>query len=132
MSFLHKRIDFSSSCANETLITFSTLPSFVHAIQPMLLCEGLLRPASDLNTLAFHLQAVAIMHNISFAELIFEVLRCLLLTISQKEGFESLKMDSFILVIYNVVLICRSGLILCLSNCFYKLLIKVIIKGIYF
>ena len=75
----------------------------------MLLYEGLLRPASDLSTLAFHLQAVAIMHNISFAELIFEVLRCLLLTISQKEGFESLKVDSFILVIDKDVLLHRLG-----------------------
>ena len=82
----------------------------------MLLYEGLLRPASDLSTLAFHLQAVAIMHNISFAELIFEVLRCLLLTISQKEGFESLKVDSFILVIDKHVLLHRLGYIFCLPN----------------
>jgi hypothetical protein len=26
----------------------ASLPSFVHAIQPMLVCEALLRPASDL------------------------------------------------------------------------------------
>jgi hypothetical protein len=50
------------------------------------------------NSLAFHLHAVSVMHNISFVELVFEVIRCLLLTISQKEGFESLKIDAFILV----------------------------------
>jgi hypothetical protein len=50
------------------------------------------------HSLAFHLHAVSVMHNISFVELVFEVIRCLLLTISQKEGFESLKIDAFILV----------------------------------
>lgn len=82
----------------------TSLPSFVHAIQPMLLFEALLRPTSDQGSLSHHLHSVATMHNISFTDLVFDVLRCLLLTISQKQGFESLKVDSFISVSLPILL----------------------------
>ena len=36
--------------------------------------------------------------NVSFSDLVYEMLRSLLLTISQKEGLEPLKVDAFILV----------------------------------
>lgn len=83
----------------------SELPSFVHAIQPMLVFEALLHPTSDLNALSLHLHSVSqILGNVTFSELVYEIMRSLLLTISQKEGLEPLKVDAFVLVRLPVLL----------------------------
>ncbi len=75
------------------------LPSFVHAVQPMLMYEALLRPSSDLSTLSHHLTTVGqMLGNVSFIDLVYEVIRSLLLSIPHKEGLEPLKIDAFILV----------------------------------
>ncbi len=81
------------------------LPNFVHCVQPMLVFEALFRPASDMTSLGQYLTALAqILGNISFSDLVYEMLRSLLLTISQKEGLEPLKVDAFILVRLPILL----------------------------
>lgn len=84
-----------SACNSSGL---SAWPSFVHVIQPMLLYEALLHPASDLTVLSQHLYAVSLMHGINFTDLSYEIVRSLLLTISHNEGLEPLKVDTLILV----------------------------------
>ena len=75
------------------------LPSFVHAIQPMLMFEALFHPTSDLNSLSQYFHALTYsLGNVSFSDMVHEILRSLLLSISQKEGLEPLKLDAFILV----------------------------------
>lgn len=77
----------------------SEQPSFVHSVQPMLVFEALFRPASDLTSLSQYLSTLThILGNVNFSDLVYEILRSLLLTISQKEGLEPLKVDAFILV----------------------------------
>ena len=75
------------------------LPSFVHAIQPMLMFEALFHPTSDLNSLSQYFHSLTYsLGNVSFSDMVHEILRSLLLSISQKEGLEPLKLDAFILV----------------------------------
>ena len=75
------------------------MPSFVHAIQPMLVFEALFHPTSDLSNLSQYLNCLGqILGNVSFSDLVHECLRSLLLSISHKEGLEPLKVDAFILV----------------------------------
>ena len=75
------------------------MPSFVHAIQPMLVFEALFHSTSDLNNLSQYLYCLGqILGNVSFSDLVHETIRSLLLSISQKEGLEPLKVDAFILV----------------------------------
>ncbi|XP_040568441.1 mediator of RNA polymerase II transcription subunit 24 [Lepeophtheirus salmonis] len=69
------------------------------AIQPVLAFEAILHPNSDLNNLAQGLNTLALVHQLNFSELIYEVLRCMILSLSVKEeGYELLTWDSFILV----------------------------------
>ena len=82
----------------------SQLPSFVHAIQPILIYDALLRPTSDLEDLAHQIYTIAFMHNIAFSELVYEILRSLLLSISQQSGLETLKIDDFILIKLPILL----------------------------
>ena len=80
-------------------------PSFVHAIQPMLVFEALFHPTSDLNNLSQYLNCLGqILGNVSFSDLVHEMIRSLLLSISQKEGLEPLKVDAFILVRLPILL----------------------------
>ena len=60
--------------------------------------EAVLKPTSDLNALAQSLAVVAGMHNVSFSNLVYEILRALLVSVSQKHGLETLKVDAFIMI----------------------------------
>ena len=79
-------------------------PTYVHSIQPILIYEALLNTTSDLNNLAHHLYAIAFMQNIGFSDLVYEILRSLLLSISQQSGLETLKIDDFILIKLPILL----------------------------
>lgn len=113
--------DFKAFYASDVILSFRSLdpmkneakpvsianelPSFVHTVQPMLVFEALLRPASDLTGLSHYLNCLThILGNVSFSDLVYEILRSLLLTISQKEGLEPLKVDAFILVRLPILL----------------------------
>ena len=60
--------------------------------------EAVLKPTSDLNALAQSLAVVAGTHNVSFSNLVYEILRALLVSVSQKHGLETLKVDAFIMI----------------------------------
>lgn len=76
-----------------------SLASKTYSVQPILAFDALLHPTADLNNLSQRLYAVALMHNMTFSDITFEILRCSLLSIStQADGFQVLKWDAFILV----------------------------------
>ena len=88
----------STNTNGGTLSNGSKQSTFVHGIQPILIFEALHRTTSNSNDLAHHLYALAFMHQITFSDLVYEILRSLLLSISQQDGLETLKIDSFILI----------------------------------
>ena len=88
----------ATSCHTTTSGNTSQLPAFVHAIQPILLYSALLQPTSDVDELTNHIYTIGFMHSIAFSDLVYEVLRSLLLSIPQETGLETLKVDSFILI----------------------------------
>ena len=76
----------------------TNISSVVQTIQPLLIYEAILKPTSDLTGLANHLNIIATMHNLSFSDVVYEVIRGLLCSISQQSGLETLKIDSFVLI----------------------------------
>ncbi len=67
----------------------------MHQLQPMLTFEALLRPDSDLTELA---QRMAFSLGLKFSELVFQILRCSILSLSQNLSPDALKLDAFLLV----------------------------------
>ena len=65
------------------------------AIQPVLAFEAVLNPTSDLSSLASHLNTIALVHNLTFSDLIYETIRCMLISVSASPSENDEGVDIF-------------------------------------
>jgi len=86
------------SSAQAFLAKSNHLPSLVHVIQPLLLFEAIMRPMSDLKALSQNLMVMSTTHNVPFSNLIYEVLRGMLISVAQRPGLQTLKVDAFVMI----------------------------------
>ncbi len=69
-----------------------------YAVQPVIVCEALCRPTSDLGDLSFYLHSLAISHGAAFSDVAFQIFRGSLSALARKPSAHALKLDAFVLV----------------------------------
>ena len=57
-----------------------------------------MRPMSDLKALSQNLMVMSTTHNVPFSNLIYEVLRGMLISVAQRPGLQTLKVDAFVMI----------------------------------
>ena len=77
---------------------FDNLVKLYFLLQPLLLFEAIMRPMSDLKALSQNLMVMSTTHNVPFSNLIYEVLRGMLISVAQRPGLQTLKVDAFVMI----------------------------------
>ena len=77
---------------------FDNLVKLYFLLQPLLLFEAIMRPMSDLKALSQNLMGMSTTHNVPFSNLIYEVLRGMLISVAQRPGLQTLKVDAFVMI----------------------------------
>ena len=77
---------------------FDKLVKLYFLLQPLLLFEAIMRPMSDLKALSQNLMVMSTTHNVPFSNLIYEVLRGMLISVAQRPGLQTLKVDAFVMI----------------------------------
>ena len=81
-----------------TQVVFDKLVKLYFLLQPLLLFEAIMRPMSDLKALSQNLMVMSTTHNVPFSNLIYEVLRGMLISVAQRPGLQTLKVDAFVMI----------------------------------